>query len=176
MHHIWFLSACPLVTAADMAFRSVLTKQQPACSPGLPAQRHSSREGSRAASLDLGGRRRSLSASRPPAAAATGTAAAGPVDAQPAEQQQEQQQQSVALPQAQQQQQLPTAGQQAQQVQQAQQPPQPQQAQQAHQAVVCSAPGWQGNEVATGAVLRRIHKPMMEVRVGRASKRREGHA
>lgn len=28
--------------------------------------------------------------------------------------------------------------------------------------MVCSVPGWQGNEVATGAVLRRIHKPMME--------------
>lgn len=42
--------------------------------------------------------------------------------------------------------------------------PHPQQAQ--HQAITCSAGGWQGNEVATGAMLRRIHQPMMAVSAG----------
>lgn len=32
-----------------------------------------------------------------------------------------------------------------------------------HQVVALSAGGWQGDEVVTGAVLTRIHKPMMEV-------------
>lgn len=39
-----------------------------------------------------------------------------------------------------------------------------------HVKIACPSDGWQGSEVAHGAVLRRIHQPMMEVRLSALSR------
>ncbi|KAL4458781.1 hypothetical protein ABPG75_013646 [Micractinium tetrahymenae] len=158
-----------MAEVAGLAFHSVLPGKAGAAGAAGPASREGSRRGWRL-SLDWRQHQEQHQEQQQHAGQAAAEHLQSIVEQQLAEQQlqaQPEQQHQAGQPQQQQAPETAPTEQAQQQQQQASEAAAADQAQQQvgqqHVVVRCpSAAGWQGNEVATGAVLRRIHKPMME--------------